>query len=259
LQIGIKMFLGIDAGSTFTKYVVLNKNREIIKYGKIKTPPSQKESYSKLVYELRKEYRIEKIGGCGYGKNNIDADQTMSELIALAVGVQNIDKDVRTVIDIGGQDSKCLLIRGGRLFDFVINDKCAAGAGMYISMTLNVLGMEFSELSNALKNFDKTKQMTTTCAVYAQTEIVSRMANNEDRNDIITASVDAVLRQIKTLVSRLGAHKKIVLTGGFSSINAIRERLSEHIGFKVSSINNAEYLSAYGLCINMMDKFYSDL
>ena len=240
------MFLGIDAGSTYTKYVMVDKSKKILRTEKLRTPVDQVNHYRLLVDALREKFNINGIAACGYGRKNTHADVEFSELTSLARGVHFLYPDVRTVIDIGGQDTKVLVIKKGKLVDFVLNDKCAAGAGLYIKNALDILNIQFSELDRLLLDFECVKPMSTVCALYAQSEIIARIASGEKRERILIAAVDFVLQQVKQFVMRVKPTGKVFLTGGFSPFETIRRRLSRLIGQEVFIPGYSEFLSAYG-------------
>lgn len=255
------MNLGIDVGSTFTKYVIVNPQNEILRSGKFKSPANQMEGLGKFVEKIKVEYPIRKIGACGYGRKNVPAHHRVSDLTALAEGIKYIDKQVNTdmVIDIGGQDTKVLMMKNGRMKDFALNDKCAAGAGMFIAMAMVILDMDFLELGKILErsHFNKVKPMSSICAVFSQTEIIARMAAGETREEIITAVVDSVLKRVKPLASQLFSREKSaitgIFTGGLSAIQPIDKRISEILGLNMCVPRYAEFLAAYGT-VRLLDK-----
>lgn len=243
------MHLGIDVGSTYTKYAVLDNNKSILETKKIKTPSNQKEYFSSLLKNLNEKYNIESVISCGYGRNNVNGAGKVSELITLAKGVDAIDKNVHTVIDIGGQDSKVITTDKGKVIDFAINDKCAAGAGTYLKMALDRLDIKYEDLNYILNDFQNVIPMTTVCAVYAQTEIVARMAKGESREEIIKSAIDFILRQVKVLVLRMDIKDNVILSGGLSNCSNISKRLSKHLNRNVTNVKYSEYLSAIGCAV----------
>jgi predicted CoA-substrate-specific enzyme activase len=242
------MVLGIDVGSTFTKYVVMDSHEEFTRNEKFKTPANQREFFEHFIRDMKKEFPIDHVAACGYGRKNVPADRVLSDLTALAAGVKRIDadKNIHLLIDIGGQDTKVLALENGQLKNFVLNDKCAAGAGMYIKMAVDILDIDFSQLEDLLSGFENIKSMSTLCAVYAQTEIVGRISRGEPHREIITAAVDFVLKQLKPMVSQVAAREKGIFTGGLSPIEPIRQRISQLLGFPVFVPPYSEFLAAYG-------------
>ena len=168
--------IGIDIGSTYTKYCVLDGS-SIVTLDSEKTPIRQKEFFEKKTAELNQLYPGAPVVSCGYGKNNAGSGKTVSELVALAAGAGMIAPGFNVVLDIGGQDTKIIVCENGKLKEFFVNDKCAAGCGMFVANTTNFLQSEFSDIS--LRDADQPSiKLSSTCAVFAQSEITELIAGN---------------------------------------------------------------------------------
>jgi predicted CoA-substrate-specific enzyme activase len=243
------MVLGIDIGSTFTKCVVVKPGKKILKHQKIKTPADQTRFFPPFIEQIKKKYPIKKVVATGYGKGNIQAELTFTDLASLTEGVTELVQETQTIIDIGGQDTKVLHLNNGKICDFVLNERCAAGAGMYIKMALDLLEIDFTELNELLEGFNQVKPMTTQCAVFAQMEIVGRISKGEKKNTVITAAVDVVLNQVKQMAMTRIPKEPILFTGGLSTCESIRERLSTLLEKEVRVPEYAEFLGAYGAAI----------
>lgn len=166
----------------------------------------------------------------GYGRVNVPfADREITELTCHATGIVSLFPDVRLAIDIGGQDAKGLQIKGGKLVDFVMNDKCAAGTGRFLEVTADTLGLKLEELGDiSLKSTSKAK-INSTCTVFAQQEIVTRISEGVPVADILAGLHDAIANRVARMVRRLKVEPDVVLTGGVAKnigvVNAMKENL----------------------------------
>ena len=178
--------LGIDIGSTYTKYCILSGQRGIEDYFCERTPVRQKEYFEKKLAMMRGQRGDFLCASCGYGRTNAGpAARTINELSALAAGVDFVCPEYRTVLDIGGQDTKIICQENGKLKAFFANDRCAAGSGMFLANTLRLLEIDFAEID--LRGKKPDLRLSSACAVFAQTEIVELIAANVSAEDIVKA------------------------------------------------------------------------
>lgn len=238
--------IGIDIGSTYTKYCVLDGS-DIVMLSSERTPIRQKEYFEKKTKELRDLYHCDKIVSCGYGKNNAEADGSVSELVALAAGAGRIAPDFDVVLDIGGQDTKIIVCKDGRLKEFFVNDKCAAGCGMFVSNSTNLLQQEFGSITLGDSDEPSVK-LSSTCAVFAQSEITGLIAGNVKPEDIMRGVIWQVLVQSKALLSKVRC-ESLLFTGGLSQIPGIERYASAVFGIPVTVPEHSPYLSAIGAAI----------
>lgn len=238
--------IGIDVGSTFTKYCVM-QNDQIVSLFVEKTPIKQKEYFDKKIDELKHKYINPIIKSCGYGKNNIDSIESINELTALAKGSNYVSAELTTVLDIGGQDTKIIVQENGNLKDFFLNDRCAAGSGMFLQNTCNLLDIDFHSID--LTNSDEhIIKLSSVCAVFAQSEITQLLASNVSPEAIIKAVIYQTLSKAKTLVEKTNA-ETILLSGGFSQIKGIEKYCDDIFNRKVVINKYGSYLSAIGCCL----------
>ena len=238
--------IGIDVGSTFTKYCVMNDEQIVLLFSE-KTPTKQKEYFSRKVNELKEKYDNPVIKSCGYGRNNIDSIVFVNELTALAKGTNFVFDNCNVVLDIGGQDTKIITHKNGVLADFYLNDRCAAGSGMFLQNTCNLLDIDFSNID--LTNEEEPAiKISSTCAVFAQSEITQLLANNISEEDIIKAVIWQTLTKAKTLFDKVKPNN-ILLSGGFSKIKGIEKYCEKVFGCKCQLNDKSPYLSAIGCCL----------
>ncbi len=243
--------IGIDAGSTYTKYCILDEKARIRELFSEPTPVRQKEYFSQKVGILRERYGDLPVVSCGYGRGNIPGTRTVSELSALAMGIGYGFPDAETVLDIGGQDTKLICQRGGKLTSFFLNDKCAAGCGMFLENTLHRLGRSFEALDltdGCLPGI----RFSSTCAVFAQSEIVERIAEGVPEGEIIRAVLVQILTQAKTLLEKMDC-EGIVLSGGLAQIPGMEAFARTVLEKPVVCPEHAPYFSALG-CALMADR-----
>jgi predicted CoA-substrate-specific enzyme activase len=170
----------------------------------------------------------------GYGRVNVPfADREITELTCHATGIVSLFPDVRVAIDIGGQDAKGLQIKGGKLVDFVMNDKCAAGTGRFLEVVADTLGLKLEELGDiSLKSTNKVK-ISSTCTVFAQQEIVTRISEGVQLADILAGLHDAIANRVARMVRRLKVEPDVVLTGGVAKNIGVVSAMKENLGCKI--------------------------
>ncbi len=238
--------IGIDIGSTYTKYCVMEGGKILSLFSE-RTPVRQKDYFDKKTAELETLYPGASMVTCGYGRHNAGSGKTISELVALAAGAGMTAPDHNVVLDIGGQDTKIIVCENGKLKEFFVNDKCAAGCGMFVVNSLNLLQMDFSEIS--LGDGDQPgAKLSSTCAVFAQSEITELLADNCQPDEIMRAVIWQILIQSKALIGKVRLDK-LLFTGGLTQIKGIERYASAVFGVPVTIPDNSIYLSAIGAAI----------
>jgi predicted CoA-substrate-specific enzyme activase len=211
----VKVCVGLDIGSTFTKVCVMSPDGEVISLSSFVSPVNQKTYFEHYISTLRNTYDIMAIAACGYGKGHIDAATTLSELIALAKGLSVVSPHTNMALDIGGQDTKVILCHNGKLARFVLNDQCAAGSGLFLQNALRMLDIDFGDLrvieSNAMP-------LTTVCAVFGQTEIVRAISKGISREKLSQSVLLTIAQQAISLLNQLDRKQLCAFTGGLSLI-----------------------------------------
>lgn len=239
--------IGIDVGSTYTKYCVMENGGNITLLAAEKTPVRQKEYFTKKIKALRKEYPDEEMISCGYGKNNVDGIRKVNELTALARGVFFVEGRDCTVLDIGGQDTKIIMQEQGRLKEFFINDKCAAGSGMFLADTIGRLGIPFEKIDLS-GMCEPSVRLASTCAVFAQSEIVRMIADNRTEEEILAAVIWQIFMKAKPLLGKVETDK-VILSGGLCRMKGIAPFAERVFGVPCEAARNGEYLAAIGCTV----------
>jgi predicted CoA-substrate-specific enzyme activase len=230
-------FAGIDIGSTMTKVVLMEE--EVISSVIGPTGPEQRRLANKVM-----ETALDKAGlpfnsityvvATGYGRINVPfADKQITEISCHARGVASLFPSARTIIDIGGQDSKAIKIQNGRPVDFVMNDKCAAGTGRFIELTADALGVSLDEVGSRALEGTHPAQISSICTVFAVQEVVTRLAEGVSLNDLLAGILESLARRISGMVNRVRVTKDVVITGGGAKNAGLVKVLSEKLGCEV--------------------------
>ena len=239
--------IGIDIGSTFTKYCIMNADGSVNRLFSEKTPVRQAEYFKEKLAALKTDFPKSKICTCGYGRNNISSDNNINELIALAQGCGHICPQINSVLDIGGQDTKLICQDKGRLTKFFVNDKCAAGSGMFLIDICSLLEMDIAsvDLSAAVK---PSVTLSSVCAVFARSEIVRLISENVSPEEIVKAAVWQILIKSKPLLGKT-VSSGLLLSGGLSVIPGIAQFASLALEKECTVISEGQYLSAVGCSV----------
>jgi predicted CoA-substrate-specific enzyme activase len=254
-----KAALGIDIGSTTGKAVLLGKEKF---YGVI-TPTGffPQETADRLLKKILSASGlafsgIRSIIGTGYGRVSIDfgieRQRMLTEISCHAMGSHYLDGGIKTIIDIGGQDSKGIKIdnQNGRPLDFIMNDKCAAGTGRFLEKTAYILGMPVEELGNAALSADRPADISSQCVVFAESEVISLKARGESAANIAAGVHVATARRIRGLLNRIDIEKGILFSGGVSNNEGMRRALEHVLEIELARPKlNAIYNGALGAAI----------
>ena len=251
---------GIDSGSTSTDVVILDKNREIVTGIILPTGAGAAISAERALEEALKSAGlvredIDALVTTGYGRTAIqDGDKSITEITCHARGAHYLDPSVRTVIDIGGQDSKVIRVdENGAVVNFVMNDKCAAGTGRFLEMMARTLEMSLEELS--LKGLDYREDITISsmCTVFAESEVVSLIAQNKATDDIVHGLNKAVAVKTAALAKRVGGEAPYMMTGGVSKNRGLVKTLEEKLGAALLINDKAQLCGALGAALFAAD------
>jgi len=232
-------FAGIDLGSTMTKVVIINKDEEICARVIAHTGAEHRRLANKVTEEALEQAglsfdEVSYVTATGYGRITVPfADRQITELTCHARGVAHFFPNVRLAIDIGGQDAKGLRINGGKLLDFTMSDKCAAGTGRFLEVIANALGLRLEDLGNiSLKSTNKVS-ISSTCTVFAQQEVVSRLSEGVPLEDILAGIHDAIASRVVRMVERLKVEPDVLFTGGVAKNIGVVKALKETLGCEV--------------------------
>jgi predicted CoA-substrate-specific enzyme activase len=191
----------------------------------------------------------------GYGRVQVaGADRTVTEITCHARGAHYLCPDVHTVIDIGGQDSKGIAVgAGGKVLDFVMNDKCAAGTGRFLEVMAHALEVDLVDFGQLALAAPRRAKISSTCTVFAESEVVTHLAAGVDRGEIIAGIHEAIAVRVATLVGRIPVQDKVVLTGGVAHNAGVARMLEEKLGQPITVPEHAQLAGAIGAALIARD------
>ncbi|KWZ79066.1 putative R-phenyllactate dehydratase activator [Anaerococcus tetradius] len=250
---GNMYYIGIDIGSTASKFVVINNEKNEILYKEvISSGWNSKETGRLIINKLeslgysRKESHIT---ATGYGRIAVDfADKVITEITAHGKGAHFLGSKDKTVIDIGGQDTKVIVQNEDRVVDFLMNDKCSAGTGKFLEVMANRLGLDLDEFFQMAKN-GKDIELSSTCTVFAESEVVSLMGKGTKREDIASGVINSIVSKVSKLAQKKSNPEGYFLTGGFSNNAYIMKSLEEKLASKLYSHPDGRFAGAIGAAI----------
>lgn len=245
--------IGIDIGSIAAKGILLNGDeqyRVLIPTGW--SPRTAGEYIITELLDLASLNRAElnQIVVTGYGRVALpSADQAITEIKCHARGVAELYPQVRTIIDIGGQDSKVIHVgENGRVLDFAMNDKCAAGTGRFLQVMATALGMDVSELSDN-EDVEQTRTINSMCTVFAESEIIGLMAQGISPGGIIAGLHQSVGKRVGAMTRRLGVKEEVAFTGGVAINSGVKRALEAELGCPLLVSPICQFTGALGAAL----------
>ena len=253
--------LGIDIGSTASKCIMLADGKEIVAKSLISvgagTSGPQRALSEVLEQAGKTKEEMAFVLATGYGRNSLEgiADTQMSELSCHAKGATFLFPQVHTVIDIGGQDVKILQVENGVMTNFVMNDKCAAGTGRFLDVMARVLEVKVEDLGTLGAQSTKTVEISSTCTVFAESEVISQLSMGTDKRDIINGIHRSVAARVTGLAHRVGIRDQVVMTGGVAQNSGVVKALEESLGHEVHISPLTQYNGALGAALFAYQKY----
>jgi len=246
---------GVDIGAATSKTVISNADR-ILSFAIMPTGSSVAEAAKAVTGKALEKAgllmnNLDYVISTGYGRRAISfANKAVTEIICHAAGVSSLMSRARTIIDIGGQDSKVIgLDDNGNVTNFVMNDKCAAGTGRFLEVMARVLGVEISEIgSRSLLSRDPC-QISSTCTVFAESEMVSLRAEGKSLEDLLAGIHKAMSHRVAIMGQSVGFKKDVVFTGGVAKNVGIKEALEDEIGLQILVPEEPQITGALGAAI----------
>ena len=252
---------GVDSGSSSTDVVILDEQGKICAAVIVPTGAGADAGAEKALAQALKQAGLtrgdlRRIVTTGYGRSHIrQSDQSITEITCHAKGAHYLNPEVRTIIDIGGQDSKVIrLDEKGNVKNFVMNDKCAAGTGRFLEMMARTLGLSLEEMSKAGLNWHKKVTISSMCTVFAESEVVSLIAQNQAVADIVHGLNDSVAAKTASLVSRLGLEEACMMTGGVAKNQGVVQALEERLGVPLYVKEEAQLCGALGAALFALEE-----
>ena len=242
-------YVGIDIGSTASKVSVIGDRKM-----NFVTPTgwSSKEVANDIKNRLLEkgvdvDSDTTRVTATGYGRISVDfADFVITEITCHARGARALSGlDDLAVIDVGGQDTKAILIEDKLVSEFQMNDKCSAGTGKFIEVMANKLGLTINELFD-LAQKGEAISISSMCTVFAETEITSYVGEGRKKEDIAAGIVNSVAQKVSQMYNKIGDSDKVILTGGLSNVSYFAEILSKTIGCEVINLDNGQFAGSIG-------------
>lgn len=249
------MFLGIDIGSSSSKAVIINEQKKIMGKAVINTGAGTQGPDKAVTAALREagigREQIKAAVVTGYGRITYDqADKQITEISCHAKGVAHLMPDARTVIDIGGQDAKIIrLDANGKVENFVMNEKCAAGTGRFLEVMARILDCGIDNLAKLSENATEEIIISNTCTVFAESEVISQMASGAKRENVAKGAHKAVAKRVAGLGSRVGITPGVAMTGGVALNKGVVDALEKEIGEKIVVAENPQLMGALGAAL----------
>ncbi|MBI4267297.1 MAG: 2-hydroxyglutaryl-CoA dehydratase [Chloroflexi bacterium] len=248
-------FAGIDLGSTMTKIVIVDANENVRARVVEHTGAEHRHLANKVMEKVLQEAgisfkEIDYVVATGYGRINVPfADRQITELTCHARGVANFLPTVRLAIDIGGQDAKGLKIDRGKLVDFVMSDRCAAGTGRFLEVLAPILGLKMEDLGPISLQAKSKVSISSICTIFAKQEVISHISRGVPFADIVAGLHDSIASRVVRMVKRLKVEPDVVFTGGVAKNIGVVKALEERLGCKVFVPDEPLYSGALGAAL----------
>ncbi len=250
---------GIDIGSITAKVAILDDEKiigEMVDFTGYNAGKAGRNIFEKLLSKTGlDEGSVSKIVSTGYGRNAVDfAHKAVTEITCHAAGAYFLDRSVRSIIDVGGQDSKALLLfEGGKVRDFAMNDKCAAGTGRFLEVMARALHLDLDQMGSIALNTETPSKISSICTVFAESEVVSLISKGESRENIIAGINESVASRVTALARRVNVAPPVMMTGGVARNRGVVKALEKKLGTDIIVSPHAQINGAIGAAILARD------
>jgi len=239
---------GIDIGSRTIKLVLL-ENGTLSNFRIIDTEHDPLAQSKKLI----SRYKVDVVVATGYGRHLAKthfADKIITEIKAYALGAHHLFPKCRTIIDVGGQDSKVIRVdENGHMEDFEMNDRCAAGTGRFLEVMAKTLGFKVEEFGVEALKAKHSVNISSTCTVFSESEVISLISSGANRRDIALGVHQAIVSRLAAMVNKIGPKEDVVFAGGVAKNSCIAHLLGEKLGMKLFIPNEPQIVGALGAAL----------
>lgn len=255
------MFLGVDIGSSSSKAAIIDEAKALRAVSVVNLGTGTN-AYMDVVNEVLKKAGIgagdiQFTVATGYGRLIYEgADKQITEISCHAKGAAYLGGDCHTVIDIGGQDAKVIRLKNGRVENFVMNEKCAAGTGRFLEVMARVLDCRLEDLSFLAAKATKALSINNVCTVFAESEVISRLSAGEKPSDVARGAHVAIAKRIAGMCNRVGYLPKIVMTGGAALNENLVDALSKELNEEIRVAEYCQAAGAVGAAIYAYETFH---
>jgi predicted CoA-substrate-specific enzyme activase len=251
---------GVDVGSTQTKAVIVDEARRIAARSLTMTGANVIRAAESAFQEalaagnLREE-EVEYVVGTGYGRYKVTFGNTqVTEISCHGRGAVHLFPRTRTVVDMGGQDTKAIRVSpAGEILDFCMNDKCAAGTGRFLGAASSALDIPLDELGPTALRGERPVKISTTCTVFAESEVLSWLGKGKKIEDILLGVHQSIAARSTGLLRRVGIEEEVTFTGGVARNVAMIEALNRSLGVPVNVSDESHYMGALGAALFALD------
>ncbi len=257
-------YLGIDIGSLSCDAVLINAEKKILSSSVIPTGAKNIEAIERVKKEVLEssgisESDLKAVVSTGYGRNRVEEKLiSVTEITCHAKGIEEKFKGTEVLIDIGGQDSKAILLDGnGKVSDFAMNDKCAAGTGRFLEAMSRALQVDIDELSNLDNGAIQGLTLSSMCTVFAESEVVSLIANGVEINEIVNGMNRAIASRTLSLVKRVKQNlngSSIAMSGGVAQNHGVVRALSKALDCEINVPDKPDTVGALGAAVIALEK-----
>ena len=244
--------MGIDVGSITTK-AALMRDKKLLAARVIFTGYSAEGAGYRVMQEILTEQNLPESAiaatiSTGYGRKSVKAAQkAVTEIMCHAAGAYYLQPHVRTVIDIGGQDSKIILMDdSGKIKNFAMNDKCAAGTGRFLEVMARALEVDLDMFGKLSVQAGAPAKISSLCTVFAESEVISLIARGETRENIIAGIHESIATRVSAMVNRVGLQEPVMITGGVAKNIGVVKAMEEKMHCTVSVSPDAQVAGAIG-------------
>ena len=251
---------GVDVGSTQTKAAILDEEGKIVARGLVDTGANvmqaAEHAFSTALGEAGvAEEEVEYVIGTGYGRYRVTfGNDQVTEISCHARGAVHLFPNTRTVVDMGGQDTKAIRVAPtGEVLDFCMNDKCAAGTGRFLGAASAALEIPLERLGDTALASSRPVKISTTCTVFAESEVLSWLGKGKKIEDILWGVHQSIATRSAGLMRRVGINDEVTFTGGVSRNPAVVAALEEKIGTKLNVSDECHYIGAVGAALFALD------
>ena len=256
--------MGIDAGSSYIKVVLMNLAHQILATAIGETGISHRDNSLRVAREASDKagLRFEDIAhivSTGYGRRIVNfANQEVTEISCHARGAHWLYPQAQMVIDIGGQDSKVIVMtEEGKVTNFVMNDKCAAGTGRFLEVMARALQVNLDDMGMLTMKAETCAPISSVCTVFAESEVISLLANGHARENIMAGIFEAITRRVMGMVARCGQRDTTVMTGGVARNIGMVKSLEKSLGRPLLVPDEPQMVGALGASIIALDQLTS--
>ncbi len=251
---------GVDVGSTQTKAVIIDESRRIVARSLVDTGANvtraAEHAFQQALQagDLREE-EVEYVVGTGYGRYKVTFGNTqVTEISCHGRGAVHLFPRTRTVLDMGGQDTKAIRVAPtGEIVDFCMNDKCAAGTGRFLGAAASALDLPLNELGPTALRGERPVKISTTCTVFAESEVLSWLGKGKKLEDILLGVHQSIATRSVGLLRRVGIDAEVTFTGGVARNPAMIAALNERLGLAVNVSEESHYIGALGAALFALD------